>query len=132
MTVIPAPHDGPAGPQGSAGPQGPQGPTGAGGAQGPKGDRGDSLAAVLGLSSLTGRARHALSVRFALTKTASVTIDIRKGSKSVSKTKARTVKAGRRSIKISKLPRKGRYTLRLSATASGKTVTDTVKLTVRR
>jgi hypothetical protein len=135
MTVIPAPRDSAPGPQGPAGPEGAQGPVGApgaGGPPGPKGDPGDSLAAVLGLSSLTGKARRALRVRFALTKTASVTLEIRKDSKSVSKTKAKTVKAGHGSIKISKLPKQGSYTLRLSATASGKTVTDTAKLKVTR
>ena len=70
-------------------------------------------------------------MRFALTSSASVTLQIRKGRKSVSMTKAKLVKAGRGALKISKLPAKGRYTLRLSATAGGKTVTDTAKLTVR-
>jgi Domain of unknown function (DUF4394) len=134
LTVIPPPPTGATGPQGATGEQGapgPAGPTGPEGAPGAKGDTGNSLGAVLGLSAFSGKARKALSVRFALTSTASVTLQIRKGRKSVSRTKARIVKAGRGTLKISKLPAKGRYTLRLSATAGGKTVTDTAKLTVR-
>jgi hypothetical protein len=137
LTVIPPPPagatgpDGATGPQGETGPGGPTGPTGPAGSPGAKGDTGNSLGAVLGLSALTGRARKALSVRFALTSAASVTLQIRKGSKSISRTRARIVKAGHGTLKIPKLPSKGRYTLRLSATAGGKTVTDTAKLTVR-
>jgi hypothetical protein len=134
LTVVPPPPTGATGQPGATGPQGekgPAGPTGPGGSPGTKGDPGDSLGAVLGLSAFTGKARRALSVRFALTRTASVTLQIRKGTRSVSKTKARIVRAGRGTVKVPKLPVKGRYTLRLSATAGGKTVTDTAKLTVR-
>ena len=127
MTVVPPPPAGATGPQGPAGPAGPQGPAGA---QGPKGDTG--LAAALGLSSYSGRAGRSLSVRIVATRAASVTLRITAGSRTVAKTKARTVKAGRSSIKIPKLPKKGRYKLRLSATAAGKTVSDTASLNVTR
>jgi hypothetical protein len=128
MTVLPTPPPGPAGP---AGPAGPTGPTGPAGPQGPKGDTGDSLAAALGLSAFSGRAHKALAVRIVVTKRSKVTLQIRKRTKRLAKTKARTVKAGRSRLKIAKLPAKGRYTLRLTATAAGKTVTDTARLIVR-
>jgi hypothetical protein len=134
LTVIPPPPAGATGPQGLTGPEGAAGPTGAtgpAGSPGAKGDTGDSLVAVLGLSTFAGKARKALTVRFALTSAASVTLLVRKGPKSVLRTKAKILNGGRRTLKIPKLPAKGRYTLRLSATAHGKTVTDTAKLTVR-
>jgi hypothetical protein len=140
MTVLPPPPPGPAGPTGPAGPQGPtgpggpQGPAGPGGATGPVGPRGpagDSLAAALGLSRYSGRARKALSVRIVATQASKATLQVRKGSKVVATSKPRAVKAGRSSLKIAKLPRKGRYTLRLVATAGGKTVRDSAKLVVR-
>jgi hypothetical protein len=134
MTVLPPSPPGPAGPAGPSGASGlagPPGPAGPAGPQGPKGDTGDALAAALGLSAFSGRAHRALAVRIVTTKRCRVTLQIRKRAKRVAKTKPRTVKAGRSRLKVRKLPAKGRYTLRLTAKAAGKTVTDTAKLTVR-
>jgi Domain of unknown function (DUF4394) len=134
MTVLPPPPPGPTGPtgpRGATGPASPAGPAGPAGPQGPKGDTGDSLAATLSLSKYSGRAHKALAVRIVTTKTCRVTLQIRKRAKTVAKTKARTVHAGRARLKLRKLPAKGRYTLRLTATAARKTITDTARLTVR-
>lgn len=133
MTVVPPPPPGPAGPTGATGQQGPTGPTGSQGPTGPRGPAGSSLAAALGLARYSGRAHRALSVRFVVTRTSTVRLEVRKGSELVTKSKSRKVRAGRASLRIARLPRRrGSYTLRLVAKAGGKTVRDSAKLRVRR
>jgi hypothetical protein len=125
LTVVPPPAPGPAGATGAAGPTGPQGPAG------PKGETGSALAAAIALDRFSGRARRSLSVRIVVTLRSSVTLQLRKGTKVVNRV-TKTVDAGRTTLKLSKLPKAGSYTLRLVAKAGSNTATDTAKVTIRR
>jgi len=128
LTVVPPPAPGPAGP---TGPTGPQGPTGTQGPAGPKGATGDALAAAIALERLTGRTGRTLSVRIITTKAGTATLQIRRGAKVIKKT-TQPVGAGRATLRITKLPKAGTYTLRLSLRSGSRTVTDSSTLTVRR
>jgi uncharacterized protein DUF4394 len=125
LTVLPPAAPGPSGPTGATGAAGPQGP------QGLKGDTGSALAAAIALDRFSGRARRSLSVRIIVTQRSSVALQLRKGTKVVKRV-TKTVNAGRTTLRLSNLPKAGRYTLRLVAKAGSRTVTDTAKLTIRR
>jgi uncharacterized protein DUF4394 len=121
LAAIPAPPPGPAGPAGPAGPQGPAGQVVVR----------DRLAAALASDTYAGRTRRRLAVRFVTTVQALVTLELRRGSRRVARV-ADQVGPGRARLSFARLPRRGRYTLRLTAAAGGETVTDTARLTVRR
>ncbi len=141
LTVIPS-TAGPAGATGATGATGPQGAagtpgaTGAAGPSGPSGPAGTaaSLRVAIAPDRLSGRAKKALKVKVVTTGRASAGLEVRKGSKVVARLAARTVGAGRTTLRLKKLPAAGSYTVRLVAKAAGAktTATDTVKLTVRR
>ena len=147
LAVLPAPPPGPAGPAGPAGAAGPQGAAGAAGAAGATGATGATGPAGApgrpaprrrspppsAADRYSGRAGRALRVRIVMTHRGTAALEVRKGTKVVTRLKARAVAAGRSTLRLAKLPRtRGRYTLRLVASAGGKTVRDTVRLDVRR
>ena len=133
LTVIPAARPGPIGPDGPAGPTGPTGAEGPTGPTGPAGENIDTerLAAVLGLDAYSGRKGRRLKVRFATTLDCTATLEIRKGSRRVKKV-SDTVEAGRSSLTFRRLPKRGRYKLRLTAQTATERVRDTASLRVRR
>lgn len=137
---------GPPGPQGPPGQstQGPQGPPGQSiqGIQGPPGqsiqgppgpagrDR-DLRVAVLGLNSYRTRRARSLRVLYAATRDATVTLEVLKGSRRIARASGRAVR-GRNTLTVPKLATTGRYTLRLTATVTNQTSTDTSTLTVTK
>jgi hypothetical protein len=127
LTALPEPGPLPTGPAGATG------ATGASGATGPPGavTTVDRLVALLADDRLSGRAGRTLTVVVVSTTAATISLDVRKGTKSVRKVAA-TVKTGRNRIKITKLPAAGKYTLRLTATAGSQKATDSGGLTLRR
>jgi hypothetical protein len=87
--------------------------------------------ARLASGTYRGRARRRLTVRFVTTVAARVTLDVRRGSRRVARVRKR-VRSGRAQIRLRRLPARGRYTLRMTATASGQTVSDRARLRVTR
>jgi hypothetical protein len=128
---LPTGPAGPAGPPGSAGPPGPPGSAGPPGPQGAPGPVTTRLVAALASSSYRGRARRKLAVSLVTTMQARVTLDVRRGSRRVALV-SRRVRSGRARIVLRRLPARGRYTLRMSATAAGQAVTDRARLRVTR
>ena len=133
LTVIPAARPGPIGPEGPEGPTGPAGPEGPTGPTGPAGEdiETERLAAVLGLDPYSGRSGRRLKVRFATTLGCVATLEIRKGSRRVRRV-SDTVDEGRSSLTFRRLPKRGRYKIRLTAQTETEKVTDTASLRVRR
>jgi len=127
--VLPEPP-GPAGPTGPAGPAGQPGPAGPQGAPGQVVER-DRLAAALATDRSSGRAKRRLAVRFVTTVRALVTLQLRRGSRVVAKV-AGQAGPGRARLAFKRLPKPGRYALRLTAVAGSETVTDTGRVRVRR
>jgi hypothetical protein len=130
LTALPDPGPpaaGPAGATGATGAMGPAGPAGPAGAV----TTVDRLVTLLADDRLSGRAGKSLTVVVVSTAAATISLDVRKATKSVRKV-ATTVKTGRNRIKITKLPAAGRYTLRLTATAGSQQATDGGGLTLRR
>jgi Domain of unknown function (DUF4394) len=121
--ILPEPP-GPAGPAGPGGPAGPPGPAGADVVR-------DRLAAALAGDRYSGRARKQLAVRFVTTVRALVTLELRRGSRAVSRV-ADQVGPGRARLSFRRLPKTGRYTLRLTVVAGSETVTDRASVRVRR
>ncbi|HWH93033.1 MAG TPA: DUF4394 domain-containing protein [Baekduia sp.] len=109
---------------------GPAGATGPAGAPGPE-RLVNRLVTLLADDRLSGRAGKTLTVMVISTTAATVSLDVRKGAKSVRKVAA-IVKAGRNRIKITKLPAAGTYTLRLTATAGAQSTRDSARLTLKR
>jgi hypothetical protein len=121
LAVVPPRPSGPAGPPGPTGPAGPAGPPGA-----------TPLVARLASASYRGRARRRLAVRLVTTLPARVTLDIRRGSRRMSRV-TRQVRGGRAQIRVRRLPaRRGRYSLRLTAVAGDQRVTDRARLRITR
>jgi Domain of unknown function (DUF4394) len=123
LTVVPTLPTGPAGPPGPAGPTGPAGPVGPPGAT--------PLVAGLAGSAYRGRARRRLAVPLVTTLAARITLDVRRGSRGVARV-SRQVRRGRARIILRRLPSRGRYSLRMTATAGGQTVRDRATLRVTR
>jgi hypothetical protein len=123
----------PPGPAGTPGPAGPAGPVGSAGPQGAPGQVvvRDRLAAALATDRSSGRAKRRLAVRFVTTVRALVTLELRRGSRVVAKV-AGQVGPGRAQLTFKRLPKSGRYTLRLTAVAGSETVTDTGRVRVVR
>lgn len=117
---------GPAG-QGQAGPQGPAGPAGAPGATGAV-----RLAAALADDRFKARRSRTLRLRYVVTRSARVTLDVVKGRKRVSR-KSVSAAAGRNRVGLKAPQQAGRYTLRFAARSSdGQATTDSARLTVTR
>ncbi len=112
---------------------GPPGPPGqfVQGPPGPAGRDRDVLVAVLGLNSYRTKRKKSLRVLYAATRAATVTLEVRKGSKRIASASGRAVR-GRNTVTVPKLAATGRYTLRLTATATNQTSTDTSSLTVTK
>ncbi len=118
-------------------PTGPAGPTGATGAAGPAGPQGPAgtpslvvrLYAGFAQDPVTAKAKRRFRVRYVLTRSALVTIDVLKGTKRLQRVK-QTTPAGRSSVLVTAL-RPGKYTLKLTAKSSdAPTATDKVTLKV--
>lgn len=124
LAVVPPQPTGPAGAAGPAGPAGPQGPAG------PVTVR-DRLAAALATDRYSGRAKKRLAVRFVTTVRALVTLELRRGSRVVAKV-AGQAGPGRARLTFKRLPKRGRYTLRLTAAAGSETVSDRGSVRVKR
>jgi hypothetical protein len=128
---------------GSSAPVGPQGPAGAAGAPGAAGAAGaDLIRLVVALfdTRLRGTAGRALTLRFAITAPASLTLDVLQGRRRtrVARITGRAARAGAARIAWNGKVRgraapAGSYSLRLRAVAAdGKTVTATVAATLVR
>lgn len=125
---------GPAGPAGAVGPEGPAGATGATGLPGSPGIAGASspvvaLYAGFAQDPVAARAKRSFRVRYVLTRSAYVTIDVFKGATRVRRIRQNAA-AGRGSVLVSALVN-GRYSLKLTAkSADAQTATDKVTLKV--
>jgi hypothetical protein len=118
---------GPSGPQGAPGPQGAQGLQGPVGTPGPTFNR---LAIALAANRFAQKRGRTLTLRYAATRSARVTLDAVQKSKRVARVKT-SAKAGRNVVKL-KLKKVGRYSLTLTARSDdGQVVTDKAKLNVR-
>ena len=124
---------GPAGTQGSAGPQGATGPPGPPGLQGAAGPSGAvRLAAALADSRYRARRGRSLRLRYVVTRSARVTLDVLKGRRRVARRVA-SAAAGRNQIRLRAPKKTGRYTLRFSVRSSdGQATSDSARLTVSR
>ena len=119
------------------GPAGPTGTTGATGAAGPAGAQGPAgtpslvvkLYAGIAQDPVTAKAKRNFRVRFVLTRSAYVTIDVLKGAKRLQRIKQKAAE-GRGSALIAAL-KSGKYTLKLTADSSDtQATTDKVTLKV--
>jgi hypothetical protein len=70
-------------------------------------------------------------VRFVTTVRALVTLELRRGSRVIAKV-AGQAGPGRARLTFTRLPKRGGYTLRLTAVAGSETVTDSGRVRVRR
>ena len=127
LTALPDAAPLPTGPAGATGAAGGPGATGAPGAVVTIG----RLVTLLADDKLSAHTGKTLTVLVVSTIPATISLDVRKGTKSVRKVAA-TVKAGRNRIKITKLPAAGKYTIKLTATAGAQRTTDSGTLTLRR
>ena len=120
----------PAGPPGATGSSGPGGPSGPPGPAGPPG--GDRALLVVAFASdrHRGARRRPLSVRYVSSTEALVTLELRRGGRTVRRVRA-TAERGRNRIVIRLPGRRGRYSLLLTATTGTQTATDRARLTVR-
>jgi hypothetical protein len=85
---------------------------------------------IIGEGSLRGQAGKALTVRYATTLLAVVTLELRKRGRLVLRTRGHA-KAGRNTVRIGHLPSAaGGYTLKLIANAAGQSATDHASVTV--
>ncbi len=127
---------GPSGPQGSTGTQGPAGPQGQTGPAGPQGAVGQSgavrLAAALADSRYRARRGRSLRLRYVVTRSARVTVDVLKGRKRVARKVANAI-AGRNQLSVRAPKKAGRYSLRFAVRSSdGQATSDSARLTVGR
>ena len=127
---------GPRGPAGAPGPQGVPGTNGAPGPPGPQGPAGAAtlspLAVALAADRFKVRRRRRLVLRFVVTDAARVTVELRNGRKRVARA-ARSVEAGRATIRLRIPKATGKRTLVVTATtADGRKATDRARVTVRR
>jgi hypothetical protein len=139
---VATPAETPAGPAGAAGPAGPAGPEGPAGPQGPSGTSNPGgqaepqLFLVIGPARLSSVAKKRLSVPYVSTGQADVVLEVRRGKKVVARVQGKA-KAGRNKIvwngkEGKKAAKPGKYTVALTGVASGRKVTDSVTLTLRR
>ena len=70
-------------------------------------------------------------MRYAATRAAAVTLEVRKGKRRIARVRGRAAR-GRNTITVLRLAAAGRYTLRLIATATNQTSTDNSTLVVTR
>lgn len=117
----------------ATGPAGPSGAIGAAGPPGPQGPAGTSSAVVklyagIAEDPLTAKAKRRFRVRYVLTRSALVTIDVLKGAKRRQRIK-QNAPAGRGSVLVTAL-KPGKYTLKLTARSSDAQVT-TDKVTLK-
>lgn len=140
--VVPVmPLQGPTGPAGAngqagAGTTGPQGPAGP---AGPAGQQTTIVRVLVGLisNSVTAKSGAKVKFRYLTTGPATVTFEIRKGSKVLASVKQNATAAGRRTLSWNgkagtKVLAAGSYTTRITITGEGGTDTDAGKLRVRR
>ena len=131
---LPTGPTGATGATGATGPVGPVGPVGPIGQTGPQGPPGATtfvvkLYASFAQDPVTAKAKKSFRVRYVLTRSASVTIDVLKGGKRVQRVK-QAVGAGRASAPVKAL-KSGKYTLKLAASSSdSQTAADKVQLKV--
>jgi hypothetical protein len=124
------PFSGPPGPAGTQGATSSQGPPGPQGAAGPSGAV--RLAAALADSRYRARRGRSLRLRYVVTRSARVTLDVLRGRKRVAR-KVATAAAGRNQIRLRAPKKTGRYTLRFSVRSSdGQATSDSARLTVSR
>jgi FG-GAP-like repeat len=110
---------------GGALPAGPRGAAGASGTPRPL------LVAAFGNDRVSTRAGKRVRMRFVSTLAGVATLELRRGSRVLARA-SDAVAAGRNALSI-KAPRKrGRYTLALTVTGGGQSVTDSARLTVKR
>lgn len=126
---------GPTGPAGPAGPAG-QGQTGSQGPTGPAGTPGESgpvrLAAALADDRFRARRGRNLRLRYVVTRSARVTLDVLKGRKRLSR-KSASAAAGRNRLSLRVPKQAGRYSLKFSVRSpDGQATTDSARLTVTR
>lgn len=124
---------GPAGPQGPPGPAGPSGSSGTAGSPGPAGADGEpGLAVAIAATKLTAKKAATLRVAYVLSGAAAVTVEVRRGSKTL-RSATSSAAAGRRQIKMSlKGLKPGRFVLAISAKSGETTASDSVSLKVTR
>jgi hypothetical protein len=124
------------GPSGPAGPAGAPGTPGSPGANGPAGPAGPAsvlnrLAVALSADKFAQKRGKRLTVRYAATRNAKVTVDVLKKGKRVTRSTG-NAKLGRNKLTI-KVKKPGRYNLTIKATsADGQTATDKAVLTIRK
>ena len=124
---------GPAGPAGPVGAAGPPAANGAPGIAGPTGAPGAAparLVVVLTASTLSVKRGKLLSVRFAATGPAAVTLVVLKGKTRIVSAKMLS-KAGRNTLTV-RVKTTGRYALVLTAIAGSQTSSDKAALAVKR
>ena len=109
----------------------PAGPTGPAGPAGPPATGQPLLAAVLAADSQRARSNRRMTLRYASTLAARVTVELRRGTRVARRARA-TAKAGRNTISLRAPKAGGRYTVALTAVAGDQRVTDTGRLTVAR
>jgi hypothetical protein len=114
-----------------AGAPGPTGPAGPRGATGPASTVRPTLVAALATDRLSARSRKRLGVRFVSTLAGVATLELRRGKRVVS-TLSDAAEVGRTTLTLRAPRKRGRYTLALTVTGAGQTVTDTARLTVKR
>jgi hypothetical protein len=137
------PGTGPAGPPGAAGSQGPPGPAGEQGPPGPPGsvETFRLLAIALAQSKLKARAGAKVTLPYAATGAADVTLEVRKGSKPIAEVEGGAKEGtnkivwsgksdGKRRARRASVPDPGKFTLLLTAAgADGQRATAQAKLT---
>jgi hypothetical protein len=130
------PQAGPAGPPGAPGSAGPPGPAGPGGPAGPAGPSGTTrIVAVLYGVPLKARIGHRLTVRYAISARARLTLTVKPATGSSVVAAEKTANAGLGSMGWSgrlrgKTPKPGRYALTLTMQALGARTSRTVRITL--
>jgi VCBS repeat protein/FG-GAP repeat protein len=112
--------------------------SGVGGAlpAGPRGPSGSTavrplLVAAFATDRVKARAGKRIRLRYVSTMAGVVTLELRRGTRVVRRI-GETVSAGRNTLALRAPRKRGRYTLALTVTAGGQTVTDSARLTVAR
>lgn len=119
-------------PQGPPGKKGPRGKRGSPGKRGPAGKRGrrghTTEVLLIGQGSFQARPGGSLSVRYASTRSASVTAELLRHGRLVFRTRI-TAKVGRNTLRIAHLPNAaGDYVLQLVASGAGQAGRDHARL----
>ena len=119
------------GANGSNGTNGTNGANGKDGANGRDGASADKLAAAIANSAYRGRAGKNLPVRVVSTLAGVATLEVVKAGQVIASV-SDAIAAGRSTLRLRNLPARGPYSLRLTVTGGGQTVSDTASLLVRK